>query len=142
VPENVRECLGDDEVSGGLKRTRKSFACHVERHLQADARRERFDPRAEAACGERTRQNPVYEFAQLVSGLLGLRKRIVHEFYDRACGCAELVTRQLQRNYGANEALLRAVVEVTLDTLAHFVGGRQDRGTGCGDLRVRRLDLE
>ena len=124
VLDGVRERFGDDEVRRRLDRRRKARGgdVNVDRHLHTG--RERHDARPQPAPRESRRQDAAHELRRRGRRLLGVAQRVVDECPRCAAVVAEGGFEELERDDGVDQALLSAVVQITLDAPARGVGGR------------------
>ena len=124
---DVRERLGGDEVSGGLHLRLEPLGGHpadLDRHRST--RCERLQRRLEAMIAEHRRVDAAGELAQLLDRKLDLLAGLG----DQLCGMRgrgpDLRLGEFKRHSDTDQALLRTVVQVTLDPPPLGIGGGDD----------------
>jgi hypothetical protein len=136
VLTDVRQRLGDDVVRRGLDLRRKADALlGLEPHGQRGARRKRAERRREPALGEKRRMQAARELPQLGVCAVHALDRAVEQLRGARRILLERAARQPERVRDEHELLLRAVVEVALDTLPLGVSRSDDPSTRAAELR-------
>src|SRR6478735_8362605 len=127
VLDRVRDALGDDEVRARLDGLREAL---VRRADDPDRQRravgERPKRRRQPALGEDRRVQPAGELAQLLHRQGELVPRAGDELLRSVGAAVELGLQHAQLDRKRDEALLRAVVEVALETAALVQSGLED----------------
>jgi hypothetical protein len=132
VLSDVCEGLRDGEVDRGFGGGRGALARHPQLDRDGRARGKALERDREAAHAQRRRVDPAGKIAEFGQSPLDLFERVGDEpFRWRA---ARLCRGQSQRQGGGDELLLRAVVQIALQSPPGLIG-RSDES------RPRRLDL-
>jgi hypothetical protein len=127
---DVRERLGDDEVRGALDRLGQAvLRFGLERHRQRPTRDQPVKRRREPVLGQDRGMDPARQLAQLGKARLEFRLRALQQPAELAIG-VRAVARRAQEQRETDEAGLRAVVEVALESSAGGVARLNDPDAG------------
>jgi hypothetical protein len=135
---DVRQCLRDHEVRGGLDRRRKPADGDSDVDGQRGPLRQRLHGGAHPTPRQDCGHDPLRELAYLAGCVLGLFERLADQLADRVeVARVRRALRQLERHDRVDEPLLCAVVQIAHDAPALAVRRRDEAREGGGELLAR-----